>query len=72
MLLLKPITKPKLKSRSWYNLNSHLREAGQVVSSRKRRAAAKSLTGAMAREKLPGSENLRVFPDKRLIHKGKP
>lgn len=69
MLLLKPIKKPKLRSKAWYKLNEHLQDAERLSSARKRRSLVRSLTQAMASEKTPGSENNRVFPDKRGIHK---
>jgi hypothetical protein len=76
VLILKPIKKPKLKSRRWYKLKDELDLLQQKRPRKEDRAAWEStitLTKRlMAEEELPGSENHRlhrVLPDNRLIHK---
>lgn len=78
VLLLRPIKKPRLKSKRWYKLRLEL----ETLESNPPRAASKpgwrdkmaAIRLLMSLEVPPGSENNRfhnVHPDRRGIHKTK-
>lgn len=71
MLYLRPIKKPKLRSKAWYKLNAEFGDAERTVNQRHRKAELSAIGYLMSKLKSPGSENSRVLADKRLAHKQK-